>query len=51
MGDRHALPDLIPHHHVTTLILAITHNLNGELLQILMDCLELGVGIIPMPVL
>jgi len=51
LGDRHALPDLIAHHHITTLILAITHEVNGELLQILMDCLELGVEIIPMPVL
>jgi lipopolysaccharide/colanic/teichoic acid biosynthesis glycosyltransferase len=51
LGDRHALPDVISQHHVTTLILAITHDVNGELLQILMDCLELGVEIVPMPVL
>ena len=51
LGDRHALPNLIAHHHATTLILSITHEVNGELLQILMDCLELGVEIIPMPVL
>jgi exopolysaccharide biosynthesis polyprenyl glycosylphosphotransferase len=51
LGDRHALPTLIAQHHVTTLILAITHEVNGELLQILMDCLELGVEIVPMPVL
>jgi lipopolysaccharide/colanic/teichoic acid biosynthesis glycosyltransferase len=51
LGDRHALPGLVAQHHVTTLILATTHEVNGELLQILMDCLELGVEIIPMPVL
>ena len=51
LGDRRALSDLIAHHHITSLILAITHEVNGELLQILMDCLELGVEIIPMPVL
>lgn len=31
--------------------LAITHDVNGKLLQTLMDCLELGVEIIPIPVL
>jgi len=51
LGDRRVLPDLIAHHHVTILILAITHEIKGELLQTLMDCLELGVEIIPMPVL
>jgi exopolysaccharide biosynthesis polyprenyl glycosylphosphotransferase len=51
LGDRRALPTLIAQHHVTELILAITHEVNGELLQILMDCLELGVEIVPMPVL
>jgi lipopolysaccharide/colanic/teichoic acid biosynthesis glycosyltransferase len=51
LGDCHALKDLITTHRVTTLILAITRDVNGELLQILMDSLELGVEIIPMPVL
>ena len=51
LGDRHSLPTLIRQHHVDVLILAITHEVNGELLQILTDCLELGVEIIPMPVL
>ena len=51
LGNRHSLPALIRQHRVDTLILAITHDVNGELLQILMDCLELGVEIIPMPVL
>lgn len=51
LGDRHALPRLIAQHQVTTLILAITHDVDGDLLQVLLDCLELGVEIIPMPVL
>jgi len=51
LGNRYALPELIRQHRVDTLILAITHELNGELLQTLMDCLELGVEIVPMPVL
>jgi len=51
LGNRHTLPALIAQHHATTLILSITHEVNGELLQIMMDCLEMGVEIIPMPVL
>jgi exopolysaccharide biosynthesis polyprenyl glycosylphosphotransferase len=51
LGDRTALPTLIAQHRVSTLILAITREVDGNLLQILMDCLELGVEIVPMPVL
>lgn len=51
MGSRQQLPDLIRDHGINTLVLAITHSVNGELLQTLMDCLELGVEIVPMPVL
>ncbi|MCL6622947.1 MAG: sugar transferase [Syntrophobacterales bacterium] len=51
LGDRYTLPHLVNHHQVTTLILAINREVDGEMLQILMDCLELGVKIIPMPVL
>lgn len=51
LGNRHSLPALIRQHRIDTLILAITHEVNGELLQVLMDCLELGVEIVPMPVL
>ena len=51
LGGRDALPELIKRHQITTLILAITHDVNGALLQTLLDCLELGVEIIPMPVL
>ena len=51
LGDRHALLDLIRKHQIKTLILAVEREVNGEFLQILTDCLELGVEIVPMPVL
>ncbi len=51
LGSWKALPDLVVRHQATTLILAVTGEIEGELLQNLMDCLELGVEIIPMPVL
>lgn len=51
LGNRYSLPTLIRQHRIDTLILAITHDVNGELLQVLTDCLELGVEIVPMPVL
>ncbi len=51
LGDRRALPGLIRQHQVDTLVLAITRDIDGELLQTLVDCLELGVEIVPMPVL
>ncbi len=51
LGNRHTLPTLIQRYHITTLVMAITNEVPGELLQILTDCLELGVEIVPMPVL
>ena len=51
LGDRHRLPELIAAHRIDTLVLAITHDVDGQLLQMLADCLELGVEILPMPVL
>jgi exopolysaccharide biosynthesis polyprenyl glycosylphosphotransferase len=51
LGDRYALKDLISQHEVNTLILAVTHQVQGELLAALLDCLELGVEIVPMPIL
>jgi exopolysaccharide biosynthesis polyprenyl glycosylphosphotransferase len=51
LGDRYRLLELIKEHCVTTLILALDHNVDGELLQVLTDSLELGVEILPMPVL
>jgi hypothetical protein len=51
LGSRYDLPTLIERHGVTTLVLAITHDAHGPLLQTLLDCLELGVDIVPMPLL
>ncbi len=51
LGDRTALSELIERHNVDTLVVAITDEIDGELLQLLVDCLELGVDILPMPVL
>ena len=50
LGDRRRVHDLIARHHVSTLILAITHDVDSDLLQTLMDCAEKGVEMIPMPV-
>ncbi|MBI5635269.1 MAG: sugar transferase [Nitrospirae bacterium] len=51
LGDHCALPNLITGHSVSTLVVAITHQVSSELLQALMDCLESGVEILPMPLL
>ena len=51
LGGRRELKPLIAAQRVTTLVLAITHEIEGELFQTLMDCLEYGVDIVPMPVL
>lgn len=51
LGGRRDLKPLISRHRANTLVLAITHEIEGELFQTLMDCLEYGVDIIPMPVL
>ncbi len=51
VGDYQALTDLIRQRKVTTLVLAIPQQIPGELLQVLMDCVEMGVEIIPMAVL
>jgi len=51
LGDRHDLDTLLDHYQVSTLIVAITHEVDGELFQTLMDSLQHGVEIIPMPVI
>lgn len=51
LGNRYSLKDLIEKHNITTLVVAITRNLEASLLGILVDCLELCVEIIPMNVL
>jgi len=51
LGGRRELGALIDRCQASTLILAITYEVDGELLQTLMDSLEHGVEIIPMPVI
>ncbi len=51
LGGRQSVAGLVREHWVTTLIPAITDGLDGELVQILTDCLEQGVEIVPMPLL
>ncbi len=51
VGHWTALPGLVAELQVSTLILAVTDGIDGELLQGLTDCLERGVEVIPMPVL
>ena len=51
LGARETLPELIARHRITTLVLAVTDRIDGKLLQTLMDCLESGVEIVPMPLL
>ncbi len=51
LGSRDSLASLVLQRHISTLVLAITHAMDGRLLQVLMDCLERGVEVIPMPVL
>jgi exopolysaccharide biosynthesis polyprenyl glycosylphosphotransferase len=50
LGNRQQVKDLIARHRVSTLVLAITRDVDTDLLQILMDCVEKGVEMIPMPV-
>jgi len=49
--DLSELPTFIQKNKVDTLILASSEEANGETLQTMVDCLELGVEVIPMPVL
>lgn len=51
LGGRQELTTLIERYRPSALILAITHEVDGELFQILMDSLEQGVEIVPMPVI
>ena len=51
LGDHTSLPALMVEHQVSTLVLAVTHDIDAQLFATLMDCLALGVEIIPMPLL
>jgi len=51
LGNRKVLKELVTKLRVSTIVLAITREVDAGLMQILMDCLECGVEIVPMPVL
>lgn len=51
LGTRDDLLVLINKHQIAIIVLAITHDIDGELMQLFADCLQLGVEIVPMPVL
>lgn len=51
LGNRQNLPRLIEEHRITTLVLAITYDISGEVLQVITDCLERGLEVLPMPLL
>jgi exopolysaccharide biosynthesis polyprenyl glycosylphosphotransferase len=51
LGTRRDLVNLVRANDVAEVILAITHDVNGELLQALMDCQEQGMAITPMTAL
>ncbi|MGC8810743.1 MAG: sugar transferase, partial [bacterium] len=51
LGNSKDLINLIKKYQINTVILAGEQNANGEMLQILTDALELGIEIIPMPIL
>ncbi len=51
LGGREDIQTLIREHRVHTVVLAITHNVGGDLLQVLTDSLQQGIEILPMPVL
>jgi exopolysaccharide biosynthesis polyprenyl glycosylphosphotransferase len=49
LGNRQQIHDLVARYDVSTLILAITRDVDSDLLQTLMDSAEKGVEMIPMP--
>ena len=51
LGTNQELLDLIQQHQVSTLVLAITWDIGGELYQVLTDCLQLEMEVVPMPLL
>jgi len=51
LKDLNELPALIHKNKIDTLILAARGEINGETLQTMVDCLEWGVEVIPMPIL
>ena len=51
LGGRDRLQELIAVHRINMVVLAITRNVSGELLQVITDTLQQGVELTPMPVL
>jgi exopolysaccharide biosynthesis polyprenyl glycosylphosphotransferase len=51
LGSSHALLTLVQAQQVDEIVMAITHHLEGELVQALMDCRAAGVHVTRMPVL
>lgn len=51
IGDSEDLIDIIIHNRVTMVVLSITYDVSGELYQVLTNCLQEGVEVVPMPVL
>jgi exopolysaccharide biosynthesis polyprenyl glycosylphosphotransferase len=51
LGTRQDLVQLAKAHDISTVILAITHDIHGQLCQALTDCLEQGMQIVAMSVL
>jgi exopolysaccharide biosynthesis polyprenyl glycosylphosphotransferase len=51
LGNRQTIKDWIQRYGVSTVILAITGEVDSDLLSTLMDCVEQGVELVPMPVI
>lgn len=51
VGNGENLTELIARYQIHTVVLAITNDLNGEILKHVTDCLALGIEVLPMPVL
>jgi exopolysaccharide biosynthesis polyprenyl glycosylphosphotransferase len=51
LGNRQSIQTLTTQLQISTLVLAITHKVDANLMQILLNCLEHGIEIVPMPIL
>lgn len=51
LGEKEALRDLVAEGRVDAVVLALPREPDGELLQVLTDCISMGAKVIPMPVL
>lgn len=51
LGGKEVLKDLVREGKVDAVIVAVTREPDGELLQVLTDCISMGAKVIPMPVL